>query len=102
MRDEHLSRQAFRNFLRGQLSPGQTSHHLQHILHGCRPCAGLIRDELSRKQGMIEGYLVQSSEGPARKYYRMTEDGRATLDHWRNEWRTFSSSVDEVLNGGVK
>jgi PadR family transcriptional regulator PadR len=49
---------------------------------------------------MIEGYLVQSSEGPARKYYRMSEDGRETIDHWRTEWREFASSVHAVLNGG--
>ena len=65
---------------------------------------GSIYPLLSRlqKQGLIEGYLVQSSEGPARKYYRMSEDGRATLDLWRTEWRDFRTSVDEVLNGGAK
>jgi PadR family transcriptional regulator PadR len=63
---------------------------------------GSIYPLLSRlqKQGMIEGYLVQSSEGPARKYYRMSGEGRETLDQWRSEWRDFRSSVDEVLDGG--
>ncbi|MGB7860005.1 MAG: PadR family transcriptional regulator [Acidimicrobiia bacterium] len=63
---------------------------------------GSIYPLLSRlqKQGMIEGYLVQSSEGPARKYYRMSESGRMILNQWRNEWHTFSDSVDGVLNGG--
>lgn len=64
---------------------------------------GSIYPLLSRlqKQGMIEGYLVQSTEGPARKYYRMTDDGRETLDEWRREWHLFRDSVDEVLNGGA-
>ncbi|MFZ0014548.1 MAG: PadR family transcriptional regulator [Acidimicrobiia bacterium] len=63
---------------------------------------GSIYPLLSRlqKQGMIEGYLVQSSEGPARKYYRMSDRGRVTLELWRQEWREFSSSVDDVLGGG--
>ena len=63
---------------------------------------GSIYPLLSRlqKQGMIEGYLVQSSEGPARKYYRMSDDGRKTLSQWRQEWHAFSDSVDGVLNGG--
>ncbi len=63
---------------------------------------GSIYPLLSRlqKQGMIEGYLVQSSEGPARKYYRMSDIGRETLDQWLGEWDEFRSSVDEVLNGG--
>ncbi|HEX6220369.1 MAG TPA: PadR family transcriptional regulator [Acidimicrobiia bacterium] len=63
---------------------------------------GSIYPLLSRlqKQGLIEGYLVQSSEGPARKYYRMSDEGRGTLGQWKREWREFSSSVDEVLEGG--
>jgi len=62
---------------------------------------GSIYPLLSRlqKQGMIEGYLVQSSEGPARKYYRMSDDGCEILEQWRAEWHEFSHSVDEVLNG---
>lgn len=62
---------------------------------------GSIYPLLSRlqKQGMIEGYLVQSSEGPARKYYRMSDDGKETLDQWRAEWHDFSDSVNAVLNG---
>ena len=63
---------------------------------------GSIYPLLSRlqKQGMIESYLVQSSEGPARKYYRMSEDGREILGRWRSEWREFSTAVDAVLSGG--
>ena len=63
---------------------------------------GSIYPLLSRlqKQGMIESYLVQSSEGPARKYYRMSEPGRAALEQWRHDWTGFKDSVDEVLNGG--
>lgn len=62
---------------------------------------GSIYPLLSRlqKQGVIEGYLVQSPAGPARKYYRMSEDGRELLDRWRNEWREFSAAVDTVLDG---
>jgi PadR family transcriptional regulator PadR len=46
---------------------------------------GSIYPLLSRlqKQGMIESYLVQSTEGPARKYYRMTAAGRDALQQWR-------------------
>lgn len=62
---------------------------------------GSIYPLLSRlqKQGMIEGYLVQSSEGPARKYYRMSDQGKETLRQWREEWHDFRDSVDEVLTG---
>lgn len=62
---------------------------------------GSIYPLLSRlqKQGMIEGYLVQSSEGPARKYYRMSADGRKALSQWRSDWTGFTQAVDAVLNG---
>ncbi len=63
---------------------------------------GLIYPLLSRlqKQGMIEGFLVQSSEGPARKYYRMSDRGREALRQWRDDWGGFRNSVDAVLEGG--
>jgi PadR family transcriptional regulator, regulatory protein PadR len=63
---------------------------------------GSIYPLLSRlqKQGMIESYLVQSSEGPARKYYRMSPPGRAALAQWRHDWESFKHSVDAVLDGG--
>lgn len=63
---------------------------------------GSIYPLLSRlqKQGMIEGYLVQSSEGPARKYYRMSKRGTAALEQWRQDWEQFRASVDTVLEGG--
>lgn len=63
---------------------------------------GSIYPLLSRlqKQGVIQGYLVQSSEGPARKYYRMSDRGRNLLQQWRADWSEFRNSVDAVLNGG--
>lgn len=63
---------------------------------------GSIYPLLSRlqKQGMIESYLVQSTEGPARKYYRMTAAGRDALQQWRQDWAEFRDSVNEVLTGG--
>ncbi len=32
--------------------------------------------------GLIEGYLRASSDGPARKYYRMLPEGRKSLRAW--------------------
>lgn len=60
---------------------------------------GSIYPILSRLQrsGLIQGYLVQSSEGPARKYYRITEKGRKAVDGWVGDWRSFRAAVDLVL-----
>lgn len=62
---------------------------------------GSIYPLLSRleKGGLIESYLVQSHEGPARKYYRITPAGEAALAEWVAEWRTFRDGVDHVLGG---
>ena len=62
---------------------------------------GSIYPLLSRlqKNGLVEGYLVQSSEGPARKYYRITSSGEVALDDWTTEWRGFRDGVEEVLEG---
>jgi PadR family transcriptional regulator PadR len=62
---------------------------------------GSIYPLLSRlqKQGFIEGYFVESSGGPPRKYYRIAEKGREQLADWRTEWSGLSAAVEEVLNG---
>lgn len=63
---------------------------------------GTIYPVLSRmqKQGLVEGYLVASAEGPARKYYRTTPKGAGVLRDWRAEWNELVSGVERVLEGG--
>lgn len=65
---------------------------------------GSIYPLLSRlqKQEMIEAYLVESSEGPARKYYRMTKKGQEALAAWQADWAEFRNAVDTVLRGASK
>jgi PadR family transcriptional regulator PadR len=63
---------------------------------------GTIYPVLSRLQkgGLVEGYLVESAEGPARKYYRVTGDGSAALGRWKDDWHQLVSGVEHVLEGG--
>lgn len=49
--------------------------------------------------GLIESYIVESPEGPPRKYYRITEAGRAELSRLSEEWFEFTQSVNELLRG---
>ncbi len=65
---------------------------------------GAIYPVLSRLQkgGLIEGYLVESAGGPARKYYRMTETGENSLREWSEDWRRLASGVEQVLRGGSR
>ena len=64
---------------------------------------GTIYPLMRRMQsdGLVETYLVESPSGPSRKYYRLTDHGRAALDSQTKEWRTFASAVDAVLNGAA-
>ena len=63
---------------------------------------GSIYPLLSRlqKKGFIDGYFVESTGGPPRKYYRIVDAGRRRLDEWSEEWRRVSRGVDAVLNRG--
>jgi PadR family transcriptional regulator PadR len=63
---------------------------------------GSIYPLLSRlqKKGLIDGYFVESTGGPPRKYYRIEEAGREQLRHWIVEWDKLNTGVQEVLNGG--
>ena len=63
---------------------------------------GSIYPLLSRlqKRGLIEGYFVESSGGPPRKYYRIVDEGRRQLDGWIGEWKALTDGVDRVIDGG--
>ncbi len=45
----------------------------------------------------METYLVESGEGPARKYYHLTEGGREYQKRLKGEWFEFVEAVARVL-----
>ncbi|MGG7165698.1 PadR family transcriptional regulator [Clostridium ihumii] len=47
--------------------------------------------------GYLTTYLVESSEGPARKYFRVTEEGKKKGKALREEWIDFCSKIDLFL-----
>jgi len=47
--------------------------------------------------GLVATYLEESPAGPPRKYYRLTNAGRASFIAQKAEWKAFSSAVDELL-----
>lgn len=63
---------------------------------------GSIYPSLGRleRRGLVEGYLVASSGGPSRKYYRTTPAGEKALTAWRDSWKEFSEGVTKVVTGG--
>ncbi len=44
--------------------------------------------------GLLASRIVPSYAGPPRRYYRITETGRATLAEWRSIWRSTRDFVD--------
>ena len=50
---------------------------------------------------LVETYLVESQTGPSRKYYRLTEAGKASFASQKSAWSSFSGAVENIL-GGVR
>ena len=46
---------------------------------------------------LVETYLVESSEGPPRKYYKLTEAGRKSFTSQQSAWKSFSGAVEGIL-----
>jgi PadR family transcriptional regulator PadR len=50
-------------------------------------------------EGLIASTLVPSNEGPARKCFRMSADGRRTLSAWIGFWKNTDRWVNRVISG---
>src|SRR5699024_11655421 len=53
------------------------------------------------KEGYFTTYIQESSGGPARKYYRLTKQGREYLHEQMREWKEFSDAVNELIEEGI-
>ena len=62
---------------------------------------GTIYPLMRRMQSddLVATYLVESSSGPSRKYYRLTDAGRTRLETQKTEWASFSAAVNAILGG---
>ena len=52
-----------------------------------------------RDEGCVSTYLQESAEGPARKYYSLTEGGKSLRDGLVAEWYEFMDAVNGLLGG---
>ncbi len=50
----------------------------------------------------FETYLVDSTEGPARKYYKITILGKERLENLRDNWKIFANSVNKFIKESMK
>lgn len=53
------------------------------------------------KEGYFTTYLKESTEGPPRKYYKLTEDGRVYFQELLQDWEDFTNGVNQLLKEGV-
>ncbi|HEY4599770.1 MAG TPA: PadR family transcriptional regulator [Cerasibacillus sp.] len=54
------------------------------------------------REGYFTTYLKESTEGPPRKYYKLTDEGRAYLHQLLSEWEEFTKGVNQLIKEGVK
>jgi len=50
-----------------------------------------------RRQGWVETTWQESTSGPPRRYYELTDQGRTALDLFSRAWEPFRQDVDTVL-----
>jgi PadR family transcriptional regulator, regulatory protein PadR len=49
------------------------------------------------KEGLFSTYLMESTEGPPRKYYKITAKGLELKNELLQEWLQFTKGVNEML-----
>ncbi|MFD1675721.1 PadR family transcriptional regulator [Alicyclobacillus fodiniaquatilis] len=52
------------------------------------------------KEGYFSTYLMESNEGPPRKYYQITAEGQKYLKEILQEWKQFEQSVNLIIAEG--
>ena len=55
-----------------------------------------------KNEEYVETYLQESSDGPPRKYYCLTDKGREAGQTLFDEWKIFNESVNQLLKGLIK
>ncbi|MEU5549046.1 MULTISPECIES: PadR family transcriptional regulator [unclassified Micromonospora] len=55
-----------------------------------------------QRTGLVTAQWREGGSGPARKYYQLTDDGRAALHNGGNAWLTFVAPVTDIVSKGVE
>ena len=76
---------------------------VQEISNQIKISEGSIYPILRRltKDGYFDTYLQESTEGPPRKYYQMTQMGSNYFQELLQEWNNFTAGVNHLIEGGV-
>lgn len=55
-----------------------------------------------RQDGLVETSWVESSQGPPRRYYQLTREGREALEAFVVQWRRYRDAIDQLLDEEVR
>ncbi len=53
-----------------------------------------------QKEGMIDSYWGDETQGGRRKYYRITEEGLERYEQSKKEWEFAKEVLDQLITGG--
>lgn len=51
------------------------------------------------QEGLVESYTQASTDGPPRKYFKLTDAGAGTLVDMNGHWRQMIESIEKVRKG---
>jgi PadR family transcriptional regulator PadR len=84
-----------------QLSRGDSYAYeiASRLAEGIDMGEGTIYPLMRRMQddGLVETYMVESTAGPSRKYYRQTAAGKTSFVTQKEAWSPFVKAVDEIV-----
>ena len=70
------------------------SRHIDMSEGTVYPLLKRLKDET-----LLDTYLMESKEGPPRKYYKLTEAGEERYTLLLEQWRAFTQSVERIIEG---
>jgi len=50
-----------------------------------------------KNEEYVDTYLQESTDGPPRKYYRLTKKGKAASEELLKEWKEFNININQLL-----
>lgn len=53
-----------------------------------------------KTDGLVDTYLEESSGGPPRKYFKLTESGNTLRLNLRSEWFTLKENISSIVKEG--
>jgi len=53
-----------------------------------------------KNEGFVKTYLKESPEGPPRRYYKITDQGKLEKEKLQNQWFDFTKKFNKLLLDG--